>query len=179
MFYKELHKGITKDLFSGPEDGANEVTICAVHFSNAIQLSIRLNGEVDASYEVKPKGISRSVGDVGPLTLEMLEGEDGDDDESVYVDDHMSRYHITTKMGAADDQKLPVVCMQIAELYRRVIVPANLDGRAEDAPNHHMLITLSTKFWRRGGTANHAKGNDFEILVFLLQSIKEAYGLGS
>ena len=48
-------------------------------------------------------------------------GGDYDDEEEEFVRDHLSDYQVVTKLGDSADPKVPVVCVQIAELSPNLV----------------------------------------------------------
>lgn len=78
------------------------------------------------------------------------------------------------KWGDSADPKVPVVCVQIAELYRRVILPEVSGTMAQDNMQFSLLISMSSKIWR-ATKEQSADDNDFGKLVFVLKCIKDMY----
>ncbi|SCV99585.1 LAFE_0A06436g1_1 [Lachancea fermentati] len=172
MYHREIRKTTPEEIGLG----ANAIVeISAVHFTNQILLHLRLNGELDTTYEVVPKGLPVDDLDPPPIagtssfTNDSLQIEDED---YVSVKDNLSNYHVVTRLGDSNDMKLPIVCTQIAELYQRIITPSNIDGFSQDISKRGLVITMSAKIWRKC-----RPGYDFHALVFILQSIKEMYNL--
>ncbi|CAI4034960.1 hypothetical protein SMKI_12G0970 [Saccharomyces mikatae IFO 1815] len=154
---------------------SNELYLQATHFGNTVLLQIRLNGEMDSTYEVSLKGLNPLLDiDAVPLAgnLGTTDG-DYDDEKEEFVRDHLSDYQVITKLGDSTDPKVPVVCIQVAELYRRVILPELNDGMTQVNMQFNLLISMSSKIWK---AAKGQNGNDdFGKLVFLLKCIKDMY----
>ena len=153
-----------------------ELYIQATHFNNTILLQIRLNGEMDSTYEISLKGLNPLLDiDTVPLAgnLGNTDG-DYDDEEGEFVRDHLSDYQVVTKLGDSADPKVPVVCVQIAELYRRVILPEVNGAMAQDDMQFSLLISMSSKIWK-AAKGQDADDNDFGKLVFMLKCIKDMY----
>ena len=157
--------------------GSN-LDITATHYTNFILLQIRLNGELDSTFEVtcRRSGLLLAGAVRPPIaTDEPQSSSMQSDDESIseldFVRDNMSDFDVVAKLGDSNNVKLQVICTQIAELYNSVIVPGLLGA---DNPNRgrNMIITLSTKLVTRGADSNP---EDFGRLVLLLQSIKAMY----
>ncbi|AAS50211.1 AAL155Wp [Eremothecium gossypii ATCC 10895] len=178
MIYRELQKAIPPALWGLDESAQNELELTAVHFTNKTLLHIRFNGEMDATYEVQPRGAGGLAADVGGLhggAASSLRAEGNDEDE--FVEDHLSKYNVSMKMGNSNDMKLPVVVMQIAELYERAVYPSVLGAEARAGPDLGLLVTLSSRFWRSASAGGPGSGSDFDRLMFVLQSIREMYGI--
>ncbi|QEU62473.1 Irc25 [Kluyveromyces lactis] len=157
MRFIEFHKQLDPEVFS---DFPGELGIFANHYDNKIVLQLRVNGEMDSTYEVKSKGLDDT---------EARFVLDGGDDGSDYapVNDPLSHYDVITKLGDSNDMKIPIICTQIAQLYERVILPTLGSQVGGGVPD--FVITLSTKLWRK------SQSNEFEKLIFLLNAVKEAY----
>lgn len=140
---------------------STELSLHSVHFSNKILLQIRCNGEMDTTYEVVPKGLQPFSRPLAGLQVEQ---------EEEFSGDHMADWQVICRLGDSNDTKLPVICTQIGELYRKVVLPSNLDGMAhqDEVQNRGLVITLSSKIWR-------SDENSFDKLVFVLKSLKEMY----
>lgn len=156
MYHKELTVKFPEHVLSGAE-----LELHTVHFSNKILLQVRCNGEMDTTYEVLPRGLE-------PLQRPLAGFSDNDEDE--FSGDHMSDWQVICRLGDSNDAQLPVVCTQIGELYRRVIIPSNVDGlyQNDEIQSRGLVITMSSKMW---------KGNEksFDELIFVLGSIKQMY----
>ncbi|CAI4045775.1 hypothetical protein SKDZ_12G0770 [Saccharomyces kudriavzevii ZP591] len=152
----------------------NELYLQATHFSNTILLQIRLNGEMDSTYEVSLKGLNPLLDvDAVPLAGNLENtGDDLDDEEEEFARDHLSDYQVVTKLGDSTDPKAPVVCIQVAELYRRVLLPEMNSVMIQGNVQLSLLITMSSKIWKPSRGQN---GDDFGKLVFLLKCIKDMY----
>lgn len=155
MYHKEFRAEFPKDVFPGAELELN-----SVHFNNKILVQVRYNGEMDTTYEVFPRGLE-------PLQR-PLAGFSVDEDE--YAGDHMSDWQVICRLGDSNDAQLPVICTQIGELYRRVIMPSNVDGLYgnDEIQSRGLVITLSSKMWK-----NNEK--NFDKLIFVLGSIRQMY----
>lgn len=155
MYHKEFTVEFPKDVLPG-----GELELHSVHFNNKILLQVRYNGEMDATYEVVPRGLE-------PLQR-PLAGFSVDDDE--FSGDHMSDWQVICRLGDSNDAQLPVVCTQIGELYRRVIIPSNVDGlyQNDEIQSRGLVITMSSKMWKDNE-------KNFEKLIFVLGSIKQMY----
>ncbi|AMD22789.1 HHR020Wp [Eremothecium sinecaudum] len=171
MYHRELTKEIPVELLRGSGVDINILSIDAIHYMNKVVLQIRLNGEMDATAEVKPKGIefSPSFNSAEPESF-----EEEDDDGLFYVNDELSKYNVAIRVGNSNDMKLPIVLMQIAKLYDKVITPSNVDRLNATGTGRSTVITLTTKFWN---SENSQGQSDFHKLAFLLNAIKEMYGL--
>lgn len=164
----------------GSLSGAS-LDINAVHFANQIILQIRLNGEMDATYEVTKRGLNvlgQSIARPIAGYKQAAEPEDEDEDEDYsnsIVRDNLADYQVITKLGDANNSKIPVICTQIAELYTAVITPMiKAEKLSRDiADGTSLIITMSSKLWKKSETDNNSA--DFGKLVFLLQTIKEMY----
>ncbi|CDO94938.1 unnamed protein product [Kluyveromyces dobzhanskii CBS 2104] len=157
MKFIEFSKQLDPEIF---DDYAGELRILADHYENSIVIHLRVNGEIDSTYEVKYKGLN----DIDPGF--SLEGT-GDDDNFTPIRDPLSQYDVSTKIGDTNDMKIPIICTQIAQLYERVILPKLGSEPGAGVPD--FVITLSTKLWRKSCS------NEFEKLIFLLNALKEAY----
>ncbi|AGO09836.1 AaceriAAL155Wp [[Ashbya] aceris (nom. inval.)] len=178
MLHRELQKAIPPALLGLNESTQNELELTAVHFSNKTLLHIRFNGEMDATYEVQPRGAGGLGADVGAphgRAAHTLGAEE--DEEEDFVEDRLSNYSVAMKMGNSNDMKLPVVVMQIAELYERAVYPSVFGAQSQAGPDLGLLVTLSSRFWRTGGAGSSASSSDFDRLMFVLQSIREMYGI--
>ncbi|CAB4252523.1 similar to Saccharomyces cerevisiae YLR021W IRC25 Component of a heterodimeric Poc4p-Irc25p chaperone involved in assembly of alpha subunits into the 20S proteasome [Maudiozyma barnettii] len=162
--------------------------ISSIHFSNQILLQIRLNGEMDSTYEVTRRGlntldqgVSRPI--AGFATLLPEEQDDDDDDYSYNADvmrDNLADFQVLTKLGDSTDHKMPVICTQIGELYQSVIMPMlRKNGKNNElaCDGSSLLITMSTKIFRQTIKLDQDSGNDLDFakLVFILKTIKEMY----
>ncbi|EJS42764.1 YLR021W [Saccharomyces arboricola H-6] len=154
----------------------NELYLQATHFNNVILLQIRLNGEMDSTYEVSLKGLNHLLDiDAVPLAGNLGNTDDDqDDDQEEFVRDHLSDYQVVTKLGDSSDPKVPIVCIQVAELYRRVVVPELNDAMIRGDVQSNLLISMSSKIWRTAKGQNN-DNNNFGKLVFLLKCIKDMY----
>ena len=163
--------------------GSN-LDITATHYTNFILLQIRLNGELDSTFEVtcRRSGLLLAGAMRPPIATDLPQGSStqSDDDNTSedesksgldFVRDNMSDFDVIAKLGDSNNVKLQVICTQIAELYNSVIVPELL---GDNNPNRgrNMIITLSTKLVTKGADSNP---EDFGRLVLLLQSIKTMY----
>ncbi|AHY78427.1 ADI_G0040770.mRNA.1.CDS.1 [Saccharomyces cerevisiae] len=172
-FQTHLPKGKDSSLNASSEN--KELYVQATHFNNTILLQIRLNGEMDSTYEVSSKGLNPILDINVPLAGNLGNtGGDYDDEEEEFVRDHLSDYQVVTKLGDSADPKVPVVCVQIAELYRRVILPEVSGTMAQDNMQFSLLISMSSKIWR-ATKEQSADDNDFGRLVFVLKCIKDMY----
>lgn len=155
MYHKELNVEFPPEVLPGVE-----LDIQSIHFNNKILVQIRYNGEMDSTYEVIPKGLE-------PLSR-PLAGFSVDDEE--FSGDHMADWQVICRLGNSNDAQLPVICTQIGELYRRIILPSDVDrmNHNDEIQTRGLVITTSSKMW---------KGNDksFDKLVFVLGSIKQMY----
>ncbi|CCD26778.1 Irc25p NDAI_0I02090 [Naumovozyma dairenensis CBS 421] len=169
-FYK-LTKQFDENLLQG-----QELTITAAHFRNQTIVQIRLEGQIDSTYEVTLEGISSLEHSLTrPLAGRQFLNEnqggvdvDEDIDSSHFIRDNLSDYKVVTKLGDPDDTQLTVISSQIAELYNSVIIPKFQPSHEMDN-NGKFLISISSKIWKGDGSAA------FQKLVFILQSIKEMY----
>lgn len=155
-----------------------ELNVNATHFTNAILLQIRLDGEMNSTYEVSQRVLRPLEQNLEtPLAGYNSFRNGGDDiansdeEETLFVRDSLSDYQVTTKLGDPNDAKIPVVCTQIAELYQRVILPTVSNDIVGNVGGTNLVITLSSKIWDK--TSN----TDFQKLVFILKTIKEMYSL--
>ncbi|CAI4047288.1 hypothetical protein SUVZ_12G0770 [Saccharomyces uvarum] len=165
----------TNILSSAPPE-ANELYLQATHFNNTILLQVRLNGEMDSTYEVSLKGLNPLL-DIDPVPLAGGLGNTGgdyDDEQDDFVRDHLSDYQVVTKLGDSSDPKVPVICVQVAELYRRVVIPEVNGAMVQGNMEFNLLISMSSKIWRAAKGQND-DDNDFVKLVFLLKCIKNMY----
>lgn len=156
-----------------------ELDINATHFSNAILLQIRLNGEMNCTLDVTRTGLRPVEQDVMHRPIAGIEGgeltaeDDDEGDEELFIRDNLSDYNVHIRLGDPNDPKLPVIATQIAELYQRVIIPTLQRGHGipDDPSSLDIMITLSSKIWSRGDSTDE----DFSKLVFVLKCIKEMY----
>lgn len=165
MFYRETNVKIPSD-----SDNGAILTIVATHFVNEILLQIRYNGEIDVTYEVSQEGLRPF--DNGHLAGHTASFDEEDEEDNLR--DNLANYKVVAKLGDSNDAKLPVICTQIAELYRQAILPKNIDGMgyfSDGAQTRNLLITMSSKFWKKEGD----NSRDFEKLVFVLKTIREMY----
>lgn len=169
-----------------PKLNGSILDITSIHFTNQIILQIRLNGEMDSTYEVTKRGInslesniSRPIAGLSqiPPESESLD-EDNDDDftyDSSIIRDNLADFQVVTRLGDTMDHKMPVICTQIGELYQSVIIPhllTNGHNRNEVSDGTNFLITISSKIFRDKIENNDM---DFGKLVLLLKTIKEMY----
>ncbi|CCK73030.1 Irc25p KNAG_0M01770 [Huiozyma naganishii CBS 8797] len=163
-----------EELITLPEGSSLEVL--AVHYTNYVLLQLRLNGEMDCTVEVSRRGLSSVGQDSLGNPIAGFSGApdlEDDADEQDFARDNMADYHVITKLGDPNDTKTPVIATQIAELYQRVIlpnVPGSLKQSTEDPASTSLIVTLSSKIWRDDT-------EDFQKLVYVLQTIKEMYHL--
>ncbi|SMN18610.1 similar to Saccharomyces cerevisiae YLR021W IRC25 Component of a heterodimeric Poc4p-Irc25p chaperone involved in assembly of alpha subunits into the 20S proteasome [Maudiozyma saulgeensis] len=163
--------------------------ITSIHFSNQILLQIRLNGEMDSTYEVTKRGlnaldqgISRPIAGFNSVPSE----EQNDDDEFSYnadvVRDNLADFQVVTKLGDTTDHKMPVICTQMGELYQSVIIPMlRTSGKSNEltCDGSSLIITISSKIFRQPKGEDQDPDNelDFAKLVFVLKTIKEMYSI--
>ncbi|SCV03509.1 LAMI_0H08724g1_1 [Lachancea mirantina] len=161
MFHKRVTVVVPEDLKHG---NGRVLEIFAIHFSNKIVIQMAWNGEMDSTYEVISKGLAET--ETGPNTLEFS------DEDDVYGPDKLANFQVVTLLGDANDMKTPIVCTQIAELYQKVVFPAQIDGLGGNERDSRFVISLSRKLWQ-----NNESNADFGLLVFVLQSIRKMYGI--
>lgn len=167
-----------------PKLNGLSLDITSIHFTNQIILQIRLNGEMDSTYEVTKRGIysldsniSRPIAGLSQIPQETESVEEGDEysyDTSI-IRDNLADFQVVTKLGDTMDHKMPVICTQIGELYQSVIIPHLLskgNNRHEISDGNNFIITISSKIFRDKIENNDM---DFGKLVFLLKTIKEMY----
>lgn len=161
MFYKEYTRELDPEVF--PEN-PGQITVYANHYANKVIVQLRVNGELDSTYEVRAKGLGHEE------TGFAFEQNTEDDEDYAPIRDPLSNYDVSTRLGDSNNMKMPIICTQIVELYQRVILP-KLSGGVDVAVNGNtdFVLTLSTRLWRKSDE------NDFGKLLFLLQTIKEAY----
>lgn len=140
-----------------------ELGLHSVHFSNRIILQIRYNGEMDTTYEVVPRGLQ-------PFSRPLAGISSDENDEDEYLGDHMADWQVICRLGDSNDTKMPVICTQIGELYRKVVLPSNVDhmSHEDEVQSRGLVITLSSKLWR-------SDDKSFDKLVFVLKSLKKMY----
>ena len=156
--------------------------LTALHFTNHTVLQIRLNGEMDATYNVTKRGVdtlndqtSRPI--AGFATSMQDHDEDADDFgfEDEHIKDNLADFQVSVKLGDPNNNKMPVICTQIAELYSTVIVPLLHSKETErNTPINatNLTITTSGKIFRED---QDGSSDDFGRLVFLLAQIKAMY----
>ncbi|CAR21501.1 Irc25p [Lachancea thermotolerans CBS 6340] len=171
MFCREIRKVVPSDLNLGAD---NTLEAVAVHFTNKVVLKLRFNGELDTCYEILSKGLPAEGLGSTPLGKVVLNSGIGPEDEDFEdlspIEDGLSNFHVTTRLGNSNDMKLPIVCTQIAEMYQKAVLPSNIDGLRDIAPSRDFVVSLSAKMWKRDTSET-----DFALLVFILQTIKEMY----
>ncbi|CAL9727862.1 proteasome chaperone 3 [Monosporozyma unispora] len=175
----DYHNEFPPNLDSIPCPG--HLDINATHFSNAILLHIRLNGEMNCTLDVTRTGLRPVEQDVMHRPIAGIEGSElnsggvnnKEEDEELFIRDNLSDYNVHIRLGDPNDPKLPVIATQIAELYQRVIIPTLQRGQGiPDNPSSlDIMITLSSKIWSRGDSTDE----DFSKLVFVLKCIKDMY----
>lgn len=163
MLYKEYSRQLDPHIFGGLN---GKLSLSTNHFSNKIVIQIRIDGQMDSTYEIKSKGLSDQ--DIGAFNIE----DPHVDDDYAPIRDPLSNFEIVTRVGDSSDMKIPIVCTQIAQLFERVILPMT-DAAKGSQGNKAFVITLGTKPWRK------SDGNDFAKLLFILKCIKDAYTTGN
>ncbi|KAL3230485.1 hypothetical protein RNJ44_00934 [Nakaseomyces bracarensis] len=162
MQVRQLERQLPEEFGHGGV-GRSVVSLKAVHYNNAVLLQVRLDGEMDSTYEVSSVGLKSSVGRPLALNNTGAVGGDGSDDEEEAMD-YLADYKVVTRLGDSDDPKMNIVCTQIAELYYKLIGADNITATT-------VVISLSRKLWK----GHDSNDRDFAVLVFLLQCIKDMY----
>lgn len=168
MLYKELNKLLPKELY--PD--RNELHIFSIHYTNKILIQLKFDGETDSTYDIM-FNTSFDENMINPLANDfLLSSHETQNKNDQYQDmtDYLSNYKIITKLGDSNNMKLPIICTQIAELYRKVILPKKQENASITSPANGYIITLSNKLLKTG-----VQDNDFGKLIFILQTIQEMY----
>lgn len=168
-----------------PKLSGSSLDITSIHFTNQIILQIRLNGEMDSTYEVTKRGInsldsniSRPIAGLSKIPQEIATNDNDEEDytfDASIIRDNLADFQVVTKLGDTMDHKMPVICTQIGELYQSVIIPHLLskgNNRNEISDGNNLIITVSSKIFR---DEDENSDMDFGKLVFLLKTIKEMY----
>ena len=88
MFYKEYTRELDPEVF--PEN-PGQITVYANHYANKVIVQLRVNGELDSTYEVRAKGLGHEE------TGFAFEQNTEDDEDYAPIRDPLSNYDVSTR----------------------------------------------------------------------------------